>query len=198
MLNMKVLTSDNSYKLYISLTRHHFWIVQRVWMEIISGRIYYFSCVFSIDSSKYFRVQKDHPQWTNLGPQAFAPLINYRPIAVQPDHLIVQIERRNSKGRSGYTFGLILQKTFAVFSHQKLKVAQIWSTHQSKALIFYFGMKKFWVGFLKILWETDKLNFIFWNLRCVYTLTKFELVKCTLSISHKIFKNPVQNFFRTK
>ena len=41
------------------------------------------------------------------------------------------------------------------------------ATHQSKALIFYFGMKKCWVGFLKILSKTDKLNFIFWNLGCV-------------------------------
>ena len=46
------------------------------------------------------------------------------------------------KGRSGYTFWLILQKTFAAFSHRKIKVAQIWSTHQSKALIFYFGINK--------------------------------------------------------
>ena len=51
-----------------------------------------------------------------------------------------KIERRNSKGRSGYTFCLILQKTFA---HRKLKVAQIWSAHQSKAVIFYFVIKKF-------------------------------------------------------
>ena len=29
------------------------------------------------------------------------------------------------------------------FEHRKLKVAQIWSSHQSKALIFYFGIKKF-------------------------------------------------------
>ena len=37
----------------------------------------------------------------------------------------LQIERRNSKGRSGYTFWLILQKTFAAFSQRKLKVAEI-------------------------------------------------------------------------
>ena len=56
--------------------------------------------------------------------------------------LLFHEEKRNSKGRSGYTFWLILQKTFAAFSHRKLKVVQIWSPHQSKALIFYFGIKK--------------------------------------------------------
>ena len=34
------------------------------------------------------------------------------------------------------------KKSFAAFSHRKVKVAQIWYTHQSKAMIFYFGMKK--------------------------------------------------------
>ena len=43
---------------------------------------------------------------------------------------------------SGYTFWLILQKMFDAFWHRKLKMAQTWSTHQSTALIFYFGMKK--------------------------------------------------------
>jgi hypothetical protein len=78
-----------------------------------------------------------------------------------------RLERRNTKGRSGYTFWLILQKTFSAFSHRKLKVVQIWSTHQSKALIFYYGIKNIWIGFLKTLSKTDKLNFIFWNLGCV-------------------------------
>ena len=111
---------------------------------------------------------------------------------------ISQLERRNSKGRSGYTFWLILQKTFAAFSHRKLKVAQIWSTHQSKALIFFFGMKKFGVGFLKILWETDKVHFTSSNLVCVYTHPKFQNMKFSLSVSEKMFKNPTQNFFYAK
>ena len=87
------------------------------------------------------------------------------------NEIFYKIEMRNSKGRSGtvrVTFWLILQKHFTAFLHRKLKVAQIWSTHQSKALIFYFGIQKnFWVGFLKILSKTDKLDFIFWNLGCV-------------------------------
>ena len=48
-------------------------------------------------------------------------------------------------------------------------MAQIWSIHQSKAVIFYFVTKKFWVGFLKILWETDKAHFTNSNLVCVFT-----------------------------
>ena len=108
------------------------------------------------------------------------------------------LDRWNSKGRSGYTFWLILQKTFAAFSHRKLKVAQIWSTHQSKALIFYFGMKKFGVGFLKILWETDKVHFTSSNLVCVYTHPEFQNMKFSLSVFDKIFKNPTQNVFYAK
>ena len=82
----------------------------------------------------------------------------------------IQKTNRDAKFKRalGVHFWLILQKTFAAFSHWKLKVAQIWWTHQSKALIFYFGIKKhFWVGFLKILSKADKLNLIFWNLGCV-------------------------------
>ena len=97
-----------------------------------------------------------------------------------------------------YTFWLILQKTFAAFSHHKLKVAQIWSTHQSKALIFYFGMKKFGVRFLKILWETDKVHFTSSNLVCVYTHPKFQNMKFSLSVVDKIFKNSTPNFFMPK
>ena len=105
-----------------------------------------------------------------------------------------QLKRRNSKGRSGYIFWLILQKTFAAFSHWKLKVAQIWSTHQSKALIFYFGMKKFGVGFLKILWETDKVHFTSLNLVCVYTHPKFQKMKFTLSVFAKFSKLKLKIF----
>ena len=69
-------------------------------------------------------------------------LLSYTKLLPPPQALFLfggQIERRNSKGRSAYTFRLIFTKnTNAAFSHQKLKV----STHQSKALIFYFVMKK--------------------------------------------------------
>ena len=73
-------------------------------------------------------------------------------------------------------------------------MAQIWSTHQSRALIFYFGMKKFKVGFLKILWETDRAHFTSSNLVCVYTHPKFQNMKFILSVFDKLFKNSTQNF----
>ena len=56
-------------------------------------------------------------------------------------------------------------------------------------------MKKFGVGFLKILWETDKVNFASSNLVCVYTHPKFQNMKFSLSVFDKIFKNPTQKFF---
>ena len=87
------------------------------------------------------------------------------------------------------------KKNFATFSQRKLKMAQIWSTHQSKALIFSFGMKKFGVGFLKILWETYKAHFTSSNLVCIYTHPKFQNMKFSLSAFDKIFKNPTQNCF---
>ena len=113
-------------------------------------------------------------------------------------HCWWQIERRNSKGRSGYTFWLILQKPFAAFSHRQLKVIQIWSTHQSKALTFYFDMKNFFNLIFENFWKTDKVNFTDSNLMCVYTHSKFQNMKVSLSVSHKIFKSRIQKFFMLK
>ena len=64
---------------------------------------------------------------------------------------------------------------------------QIWLTHQSKALIFYFDMKNFFNLIFKNLWKTDKvnfnkfkfnvclhtLNFKIWNLVCLFS-TNFQ------------------------
>ena len=58
-------------------------------------------------------------------------------------------------------------------------------------------MKKF-VGFLKILWETDTADFTNSNLVCVYTHPKFQNMEFSLSVFDKIFKNPTQNVFYTK
>ena len=60
---------------------------------------------------------------------------------------------------------------------------------------FLFCHQKFRVGFLKILWETDKVHFTSSNLMCVYTHPKFQNMKFSLSVFDKIFKNPTQNFF---
>ena len=121
------------------------------------------------------------------------------PKKMTPKKLPPKIERRNSKGRSGYTFWLILQKTFAVFSHQKLKVAQIWSTHQSKALIFYFGIKKIvsWIfenfvenrqtkfHILKFRVCKHTLNLNSWNVLCLFP-TKFSKLKLKIFFYVKI------------
>ena len=53
----------------------------------------------------------------------------------------------------------------------------------------------FWLRFLKILWKTDKVNFTSSNLMCVYTHSKFQNIKFSWSVSHKIFKNRTQNVF---
>ena len=87
-------------------------------------------------------------------------------------------------------------KNFCRFLTPKVKSGT--DSHQSKTLIFYFGIKKFGVGFLKILWETDKVHFTSSNLVCVYTHPKFQNMKFSLSVFDKIFKNPTQNFFYVK
>ena len=47
---------------------------------------------------------------------------------------------------------------------------------------------------MKILWETDKVNFTSSNLVCVYTHPKFQNMKFSLSVFDKIIKNPIQMF----
>ena len=81
---------------------------------------------------------------------------------------------RNSKERSGYTFWLILQKTFAAFSHRKLKVVQIWSIHQSKAVIFYFVIKK------NLSWVFE--NFV-GNRQTQFHILNFRVCKHTLNLN---------------
>ena len=56
-------------------------------------------------------------------------------------------------------------------------------------------MKTLEVGFLKILWETDKVHFTSSNLVCVYTHHKFQNMKFSLSVFDKILKIPIQNVF---
>ena len=60
--------------------------------------------------------------------------------------------------------------------------------HQSKALIFYSGVKKFGADFLKSLWEADKVYFTSSNLMCVYTHLKFQNMKFSLSVFDKKFQ----------
>ena len=70
-------------------------------------------------------------------------------------------------------------------------------THQSKSLIFYFGMKKFRSRVFEDFVENTQTKFHILKFR-VCVNTKFELVKCALSVFDKIFKKPTQKFFYTK
>ena len=63
---------------------------------------------------------------------------------------------------------------------------------------FLFWYEKFGVGFLKILWEIDKVYFTSSNLVCVYAHPKFQNMKFSLSVFEKKFKNPIQKFFYAK
>ena len=89
-------------------------------------------------------------------------------------------------------FDSFYKKLLSLFSNRKLKVAQIWSDHRSTYLIFYFGLKKFGVGFLKILWETDKLHFTSSNWVCVYKPNEFQNMKFSLYMCFR------QNFQKSK
>ena len=100
-----------------------------------------------------------------------------------------KIERRNSKVRSGYSFDSIYKIYFAAFLHRSFVVIQIWLTHQSKALIFQFGTKNFFNLIFENFWKTDKVNFTSSNLMCVYTHSKYQNMKFSLSVFHKTFKN---------
>jgi len=59
-------------------------------------------------------------------------------------------------------------------------------------------MKNFFNLIFENLWKTDKVNFTRSNLMCVYTHSKFQNMKFSLSVSHKSFKNWTQNFFHAK
>ena len=62
-------------------------------------------------------------------------------------------------------------------------------THQSKTLSFYFGMKTTLTPIFENFVQTDKANLINYNLVCVYTHSKFQDMKISLSVSYKILKN---------
>ena len=50
----------------------------------------------------------------------------------------------------------------------------------------------------KIAWKTDKANFTSSNTMCVYTHSKFQNMKFSLSVAHKIFQKQTQKFFHAK
>ena len=111
---------------------------------------------------------------------------------------VLEIETRNSKGRSGSDFYWFLKIYFAAFSHQSFGGMQIWLTHQSKAIILYFDIEIFLSPVLEILRKIDKVNFTSSNLMCAYTHINFQNMKFCLSGTHKISKKRIQKYFLVK
>ena len=93
-------------------------------------------------------------------------------------------------------FWLNLQKfIFAAFLHRSFEVIQIWLTHQSKTLIFFFGMKSFFNLIFGNLWKTGKVNFTSSNLVCVFThILNFKIWNLVCLFSTKFLKIRLHNF----
>ena len=87
---------------------------------------------------KHFDNHPRHGWWRNFN--MVPKVCQY--MSKAPDVSRNHVESWNSKGRSVYSFDSIYKIYFAAFLHRSFEVIQIWSTHKSKALIFYFGMKK--------------------------------------------------------
>ena len=83
-----------------------------------------------------------------------------------------------------YWFYKIYFSTFLILT---LKINPIWLTHQSKALT----KKKIWLKYFKILWKTDKVNFISSNTVCIYThyiiLSKYKFLFVCFPQNFQIF-----------
>ena len=98
-----------------------------------------------------------------------SPHLNFR-------HL--HLEMRNSKGRSGYSFDqFFIKLIFPLSLRNSLKRHRYDEPINRKLWISILAQKNVWVHFLKILWETDKVNFINSNLMCVYTLHTHHISK---------------------
>ena len=89
----------------------------------------------------------------------------------------MQIERWNSKVRSGYSFDSIYKIYFAAFLHRSFEVIQIWLTHQSKGLIFYLSVKNFFNRVTLILKKKSAFstssNYGFPKVFCIEKIPKF-------------------------
>ena len=67
-----------------------------------------------------------------------------------------------------------------------------------EALIFYFDMRKKLIAEFVNFMGNRQQNFIGWHLECVYIHSKFEFVKFSLSVFHKIYKFCNQFFSHVK
>ena len=84
----------------------------------------------------------------------------------------LQIEKRNSKGRSGFTFWQISQKYFTASNFEEINR---WLKHQLKSLILYFDI------------ENQSISFFFWkfcgNRQSEFHPLKFNVCKHTLNLN---------------
>ena len=88
---------------------------------------------------------------------------------------------------------------FAAFLKWNPVSVYIWLTHQSKALIFYFDMKKILNQNFQNFVENRQSNIrVFKFSVCLHTHSNFQNMKFRLSVFHKILKFLVQNFFHVK
>ena len=92
-----------------------------------------------------------------------------------------KIERWNSKGRSGYTFWLIFTKNVCRFRTPKVKSGTDMISPSIESSDFLF-------------WHEKICSRIFENFVGNRQST-FHILKFSLSVFDKIFKNPTQNFF---
>ena len=84
--------------------------------------------------------------------------------------IVEHIERWNSKGRSGTILTNFSKKSFAAFLQWHPEAIHIWLTHQSKALIFYFDMRKKLISYFENFVGNRQTKFHEFKLRvCVNT-----------------------------
>ena len=129
-------------------------------------------------------------------------LHKFTPNTPLPDFFLKneRVQNREAKFKSDLSLHFLTDFTklfLQLFEDGTQCMVYIWLIHQSKALIFYFDMKKFWNKILKILWKTDKVTFLVYsNLVCIYTHTLiFKTWNLDCRYFHKILKILVQNFF---
>ena len=93
-------------------------------------------------------------------------------------------------------FWLNLKNLFCRFLTSKLWNHPDMINPSIKSYDFLFWHEKTFFNLIfENLWKTDKVNFTSSNLMCVYTHSKFQNMKFSLSVSHQIFKNQIKKVF---
>ena len=87
----------------------------------------------------------------------------------------------------------VILKNWRYYFHQKwIKNVPNYNRISTDANL-YFGMDNLWVWFLKMFVEN-----ILWNLRCVTTHAKFEIIQLIFSVFHNNFQKSYKMFFKPK